>query len=526
MAGIRGEARRRSVFSALTAGGAVCTMTIEESVERSPPGLMCPMRKSLVLILAGLLGGATALSAMPFRRADANADGTVDVADAVKTLSVLFLGDATAPCRDALDANDDGVVDIADAITTLGFLFAQGKNPPPPFAACGVDPTSDTLTCDAFPPCDYGAGGCEDGMQASGSLYRICMPPAAAYNGRLIIWAHGYQDAGEPIAIPEDQMRFGDYYLPELMTSLGFAFATNSYSKTGLAVRQGVADILDLVEIFKELRGEPLKIYVTGASEGGLITTLLVEGHPAVFTGGLAACGPIGDWEFQMKYFGDGRALFEYFFPGLIPGDPFDPAPDVVASWPARYAGIVQPAVLDPAHRGALEQLARCANLQVDPEDFLGSAEVCVRDFLRYSVVNLTDAAATLGGFPFDNVATRYTGSEDDDALNAGVVRVAADAAALAEIRAGYSTTGALQRPLLTIHTLYDSQVPFEHHVMYTEKCRLQGTEETFHYGFAVERFGHCEFTDEEVLAAFALMLIAGGDAELLESLPDLLSAP
>ena len=56
------------------------------------------------------------------------------------------------------------------------------------------------------------------------------------------------------------------------------------------AVRQGVADILDLVEIFKELRGAPVKVYVTGASEGGLITTLLVEGYGEVFTGGLAAC--------------------------------------------------------------------------------------------------------------------------------------------------------------------------------------------------------------------------------------------
>ncbi len=484
------------------------------------------MRKPAVLLVACMLAGATALSAMPFRRADANADGVVDIADAVKILGVLFLGDATAPCRDALDANDDGAVDIADAITTLAFLFAHGNAPPPPFSACGIDPTGDALPCDAFAPCDYGAGGCEDGIQASGSHYRICMPPAAAYNGRLIIWAHGFQDAGEPVGIPEEQMHFGDFYLPDLLTGLGFAFATNSYSKTGLAVRQGIADILDLVEIFEELQGDPVKIYVTGASEGGLITTLLVEGHPAVFTGGLAACGPIGDWEYQMRYFGDARVLFEYFFSGLIPGDPFAPPPDLVASWASHYETVVRPAILDPARRGALDQLARTADLQVDPSDFLATAEVCVRDFLRYGIVNLLDAVEMLGGFPFDNLATRYAGSDDDDALNAAVVRVAAESAAVEEMRAHYSTTGALVRPLVTIHTLYDSQVPFEHQVLYEEKCRLQGSEETYLSGLAVARFGHCNFTAEEVLVAFALLLVAGGDEDLVESLADLVPAP
>ncbi len=474
------------------------------------------MRKLLTLLVACVVGFASASPAMPFRRADANADGTVDIADAVKVLGVLFRGDAAVPCRDALDSNDDGKVDIADPIATLGFLFASAKAPPPPFATCGVDPTSDDLACDAFAPCDWGAGTCEDGMQASGSLYRICLPPAAEYNGRLIIWAHGFQDAIEPVGIPEEQMHFGDVYLPDLITDLGFAFATNSYAKTGLAVRQGIADILDLVAIFKQLRGDPVKIYVTGASEGGLITALLIEGHPELFVGGLAACGPVGDWEYQMGYFGNARALFEYFYPGMIPGDPFNPTPELAASWEARYTSVVAPAVLAPARRRTLEQLVRTANLQVDPADFLASAEVCVRDALRYAVVNLNDAVATLGGFPYENRTTRYVGSDDDDALNAAVVRVAAEEAALQEIRAHYSTTGALLRPLLTLHTSYDSQVPFHHQTLYEEKCRLRGTEGTYHQSLSAERFGHCNFTTEEIMVAFAMLLAACGDEDLI----------
>jgi hypothetical protein len=72
-----------------------------------------------------------------------------------------------------------------------------------------------------------------------------------------------------------------------------------------------------------------------GASEGGIITALLLEKNSNVYAAGLAACGPIGDFPFQINYFGDARATFEYFFPGLIPGPPFDPPAVVVAQWTA-----------------------------------------------------------------------------------------------------------------------------------------------------------------------------------------------
>ena len=146
-----------------------------------------------------------------------------------------------------------------------------------------------------------------DGLQASGSVYRICMP-SAAYNGMLVIWAHGFQDAGTPVGIPEDQLCFSDFCIPTLINDLGFAFATNSYSKTGLAIRQGKDDILDLVEIFAQQKGQPQKVFLFGASEGGIITAQAVEQHPDVFSAGVAACGPIGDFRRQINYFGDARA--------------------------------------------------------------------------------------------------------------------------------------------------------------------------------------------------------------------------
>jgi hypothetical protein len=81
-----------------------------------------------------------------FLRGDSNDDGTLNVADAVSTLSYLF-SQGPGPCPDAMDANDDGAVDIGDAIYELGFLFSGGPPPPPPFPSAGADPTADPLGC-------------------------------------------------------------------------------------------------------------------------------------------------------------------------------------------------------------------------------------------------------------------------------------------------------------------------------------------------------------------------------------------
>jgi pimeloyl-ACP methyl ester carboxylesterase len=382
-----------------------------------------------------------------------------------------------------------------------------------------------------LPAAAAAASTCDpDGIQASGSIYRICMPPPEQYNGMLVIWAHGFQDAGTPVEIPEGQLCVDDVCLPGLVNSLGFAFATNSYSKTGLAVLQGKADILDLVQIFAGQKGQPSRIYLVGASEGGLITALAVEQHPDVFSGGVAACGPIGSFPLQINYFGDARATFEYFFPGVIPGHQFNPDPGLIAVWNEYYQRVVKPIVFDPAHRYLLDQWVKVARLPFDANDYLGTVEQSVNDVLRYSVVNLNDATATLGGFPFDNKQRWYTGSDNDFLLNLSITRVAAAPAAIATMNTLYQTTGVLQRPLITLHTLLDQQVPYAHEPLYDLKTFFAGSFLTRHVNFPVDRFGHCNFTRDEALFSFAVMLFydavlqeVSGTATMLKE-PELLA--
>src|SRR5262245_58858423 len=91
-----------------------------------------------------------------------------------------------------------------------------------PSARPAAPPTT-TVTCEP------------DGVQASGAIYRICMP--AVWNGDLVLYAHGYVGAGEPVAIPENQLSLPDgTSVPGIVNALGFAFATTSYSTNGLAV--------------------------------------------------------------------------------------------------------------------------------------------------------------------------------------------------------------------------------------------------------------------------------------------------
>ena len=348
-----------------------------------------------------------------------------------------------------------------------------------------------------------------DDFQQSGSIYRICMP-TTGYNNMLVVWAHGFQHAGTPVSIPEDQLCINGFCLPELVNSLGFAFATNSYSKTGLAVLQGKADIVDLVNIFKTKKGAPTKVYLVGASEGGLITALNLEQRPDVFAAGVAACGPIGDFPSQINYFGDARATFEFFFPGLIPGDPFHPDPAFVDIWDDYYQNSVKPFLLDPAHRHQLDQWVTVARLPFDANNYLPTVEQSFRDVLRYAVVDLNEGATTLGGFPFDNRFRWYTGSDNDLLLNIQVPRTGADAAALAQMTL-YNTTGVLARPLMSLHTLRDQQVPYWHEQIYDIKTFFAGSLFSKHLEFPVDRYGHCNFTQDEALFSFAVMLFYDG---------------
>jgi len=97
-----------------------------------------------------------------------------------------------------------------------------------------------------------------------------------------------------------------------------------------------------------------------------------------------------------------------------------------------------------------------------------------------------------------------YSGSLDDAALNAGVARFqfTADPAKLAKLQ----TSARLRRPLVTIHTTGDPLVPIWHEALYRDRLSFLG--KLLHTPITIDRYGHCNFTDAEVLAAFGVLVL------------------
>jgi pimeloyl-ACP methyl ester carboxylesterase len=379
-----------------------------------------------------------------------------------------------------------GVLVMA-VVPAAGFAQPPDREPPVPIDLENLAPAA----CDP------------DGTQQSGAVYRICMPPSALWNGDLVVYAHGYVRPAEPVGIPEDQMVLPGtgISVADVVTSLGYGFATTSYSTNGLAVRQGLADLADLVGIFAAQKGSPGTVYLVGVSEGGLITALAVEASPDLYDGGLALCGPYGDFTVQINYLADMRAVFDYFFPGLIPGSAVEIPQWLVTGWDAYYEATVKPQLVDPANAARVDQLLRVTQAPYDPQT-PGSKEAVIYDVLSYNVEGTNDAVQKLGGQPFDNRSRVYSGSNDDVALNRGVVRYDAAAAALDEIEAGYQTSGSLALPLVTLHTTGDHVVTYWQSTRYRGKT-ISADNIALHEARTADRYGHCQFEAAEVLGAF-----------------------
>jgi len=89
----------------------------------------------------------------PFQRGDGNADGRVNISDAIFVVDHLFVGGAEPTCMKTADANDDGIVNVSDPIFLVAALFQGGPQPSTPSGDCGVDATADALSCVTFSPC-------------------------------------------------------------------------------------------------------------------------------------------------------------------------------------------------------------------------------------------------------------------------------------------------------------------------------------------------------------------------------------
>ena len=351
---------------------------------------------------------------------------------------------------------------------------------------------------------------CLTGTQDSGAKYRICLPDnAASWNHQLAVYAHGYMAPDRAVEIPEDQMVLPGtgQRVDDIITGMGYGFAASSYYTNGLAVLPGISDLLDVVSVFTATYGPVDRVLLAGVSEGGLIAALSVERHPEVYDGGMALCGPYGDFQVQINHFGDFRIVFDYFFPGVMPGEPLSIPVSLRENWDTFFADEVLPIVEDPANASAVDQLLQVTD--VSPYGYAPPVSTeSIERLLWYNAFATNDGVAKLGGQPFDNQDPYrwYTGSDNDTLLNEGGERISGDPVGQAEIEANYQTSGFLSVPLVTMHTTGDPIVPYRHATLYREKAEARGRQ-LLHRNIEVEGHGHCAFSFGNVFEAFGTLI-------------------
>lgn len=333
----------------------------------------------------------------------------------------------------------------------------------------------------------------------SGEIYLMSIP--ANWNGDLILYAHGYVSPFLPLALPTE----ADLYVP-LFTSQGYAFATTSYSENGLVIQNGIDDIADLRKAFIKEYGEPNHIYLAGGSEGGLVTTLSIEENPKLYSGGLSLCGPCGDFQRQINYYSDFRVLFDYFFPSVLPGNAVNIPDELIADWQTVYVPAILQAI--SSNPVATLKLLNTSGASFDPS-VSTSISTTVLGLLWYDVHATRDAIARLKGQPFDNIDRFYSGTgsaAEDIQLNNQVQRFSADPKAMKNIQKYYQTTGDITIPLVASFNTGDPIVPFWQEPLYQVKIDAQGASSLF-TGIPVQRYGHCNFTEAEIIQAFGLLV-------------------
>ena len=337
-----------------------------------------------------------------------------------------------------------------------------------------------------------------DGVAEDGALYRFIVP--TTWNGQLVVYAHGYVAAGTPLALPNTPLELAAF---QALTGEGFAVAMSSYAENGWAVKSGAHDTGHLRRLFASRVSQPNRTYLVGTSLGGLITLDLTENSDDEgwqYDGALVVCGVVGGAPLQFRHSGDGRVLFDYFFPGVLPGDllhmpnlDFSPgSPTYTAVAGSLIAGLSAPG--QPTL-----QFANVAGLPGStPDEIVYSGLTLVGDYLA---INELLGRTNERNF-YDNTRTVYSGSANDGALNAAVKRYSADKAAVKYLARYYDPTGELRTPVLTLHTTQDPTVAFSQEAKYAGEVAEEQASR-FLVQQSANRYGHCNLKPQEILNSF-----------------------
>ena len=354
----------------------------------------------------------------------------------------------------------------------------------------------------------------------NGAAYRIEVPQAN-WNGKLVMWAHGYRGTGANLTVDNPIMR-------RYLLDNGYAWASSSYSKNYYDVRAGVEDTNALALNFNKIAADkgrvlavPGKIFITGISMGGHITAAAIEAEAQTnainkvrYSGAVPMCGVVGDTE-----------LFNYFAGYQV-------AAQQLANVPITKFPVADFATLAPAIQSALwTTFPTVSNAQGDKlKNVVMNLSGGARPFYEEGWSNAGNQGniwaslggdGTISGILNSNVldttqlfykvdASSAGTTAVDTAFNTSAFRITPTADANRLRRDGLRwipvANGDIGIPVLTIHTLGDLFVPFKMEQVYAARVKAKGNDKWL-VQRAIRDVGHCAFTAAEATAAFDDMI-------------------
>ena len=364
-----------------------------------------------------------------------------------------------------------------------------------------------------------------EGETGPGALYALYIP--AQWNGDAIYYAHGIRPPNDPITL-NDQDNF--FAVRDALGALGYAFAYSSFSENGLAVKDGAQRTHQLrSRLNSELPGKPQRSYLAGYSLGALVALDLAERFPNQYDGVLTMCGMVGGTPLELQYVGDVRALFDYYYPGVLPGNVISVpnTPPTVGEVQAAVIRAITPTAANPQAALGLFAIASTAQtpLAYAPIGSLGdpsspafqSLVGSLITALYYQLLGTPDVLGrTHGHSPYDNRSVTYTMGTPAlpvpqlapviasmiAASNNGVTRYDITPDAQNYLEKYYVPTGNLRIPVVSVHNLWDPLVPFFH-----EPALAQATSNAGASAMLLQRrvpnYGHCNFSTPLVVSSF-----------------------
>lgn len=336
------------------------------------------------------------------------------------------------------------------------------------------------------------------GKTGPGSLYELYKP--VNWNGKAVFYGHGFNDVAAPVMVPSSQDSAAA--VRDALGALGYAVAMTSYSNNGWNFDDGTRRLHQLKGILRSKFGNPTRSYLAGHSLGAIISLGMAEQYGAQYDGALLMCGVLGGARSHFNWVGDVRVLFDWFYPGVLPGDVtyIPPGTDVTND-------IITPAtaaiMANPTPAFYITYITQTPIAGTNPAQIIRSLVYA----LAWHSRGINDVTARAHGhLPYDNHDRVYTSPVLPPAvmaaINATVPRYTSPPDVQAWLDHNYEPTGAVKFPVLTLHTTQDESVPFWHENLFAAKVAAAGTSALV-VQRPIARYGHCSFTVNDMITAF-----------------------